>query len=226
MNEIPNDTQWLPRLAEEEPSHGLEAVRAHIAADLVARHGRFRARGFLAKSLPGIAALVAAMGFALSRASSREWLDLPSALMALLGALLAGAGAGLAPSRPGWSERLSLVAIMVAAAALALEGARGGSGSFMASSALACGLIIVVGAAAPTLALALGVVRSGLAARPLHALATASAGMLAAGAVQWRNCSHDDQWHIAVAHLGIPLVMSLAAAALVARVTRPSPLPS
>jgi hypothetical protein len=225
VTQAPDNTEWLPRHAEEEPSAGLEAIRARIAADLVVRQGRFRSRSMLGNALPVAAALVAATGFALLNSASREWMDLPSVVMALLGAALAGGAAGVAPSRPGLSERLSVVALVAAAGALSLEIVRGVPAPFTASSALVCALSIVVGAAVPTLALAVGVVRSGLPARPLHGIAVAGAGMLAAGAVQWRHCALDERWHLAIGHVGIPLVASLAAAVLVARLTRPAPLP-
>lgn len=200
---------------------GLADVREQICADLEERQGRWRETPLLVRGLP--VALATLGGAAFTLALSPASLSLP-----LIGACaLAGAAGAVAlasilvcPSKPGRGERLAQLSLLFGGLALALQAygglAEGGPGLVRSlAGVMRCGGVFLVGGVVPLLALAWMLKRSGLPVRRMHAAALALAAFAMSGLGVWRHCAPPSTWHVALAHLALPVAITgLAAAAL------------
>lgn len=206
--------------AEEEDAAALafDDVRARIGADLDERQGSWRKQSALARYWPvALAALAgAAFALALSPASLSAPLALACALAGAAGAV-ALASILVSPSKPGRGERFAQLSLGLGVVALGLQAygglAEGGAGFVRClPGALRCGSVFLVGGAIPLLALVFMLRRSGLPVRKTHAAALAVAAFAMSGLGVWRHCAPPDSWHVAVAHLALPLGATSATA--------------
>lgn len=202
----------------------LDALKARIEGDLEATQGHYRSSGPVARYGPAL--LAAGVGgayvFALRPATLTPLL-LAACVAAALAAALAFGGVVVAPSRPGFGERLSWAGIGVALVALGLEGVGGfrlGDAGFAPLSALRCSVVFTVGSGAPLALLLFGLRRSGLPVRRLHALGLCAAALAVGGLGVWRHCAPADHLHTAVVHLALPALLLPLLFGLVTRLSR------
>ncbi len=229
-----SDDDELARLLEAELRDGAQAgsdddgplpadldeLRARIGADLDKTQGPFRRRGAFARAWPvALAALAgAAFTLALSPASLSWALALASWLAGAAGAV-ALSSILVCPSKPGRGERLARLSLLLGGLALGLQAygglAEGGPGLVGSlPGALRCGGVFLVGGAVPLLALGWMLRRSGLPVRRTHAAALAVAAFALSGLGVWRHCAPPNGWHVALAHLALPLAVTAVATTL------------
>lgn len=226
--EDPRDDPELARLLDggerpdpDLPLPALDDVRARICADLDQRQGSFREQNVFARAWPvGFAALFGgSFALALSPASLSLALAIACGLAGAAGAV-ALVSILVSPSKPGRGERLAQLSLALGILALGVQAFGGliASGPGFVHSlpgALRCGSVFLIGGAVPLLALGFMLRRSGLPVRKTHAAALAVAAFALSGLGVWRHCAPPDGWHVAVAHLALPLAATSAAAFVV-----------
>lgn len=226
----PSDPELALLLEDLEPPRAdedaglppaLADVRARIAADLDERQGRWHEASAVARAWPVALAAIAGTGFILTLSPAS--LSLPLALACALAgtaAVVALASILVCPSKPGRGERLAQVSLVVGVLALGVQAfgglVDGGPGLVRSlPGVLRCGGVFLVGGAIPLVALGWMLRRSGLPVRKTHAAALAVAAFALSGLGVWRHCAPPNGWHVAVAHLALPVAVTALAALVV-----------
>jgi hypothetical protein len=200
----------------------LDQLKARIHDDMKKTQGGFREQGVAARAWPVAVATVLGVGFALSLSpASLSSLAVASVAGAAVAAALAIAAVLVAPMKPGLGERLALGGLGAGVVALGLQVLSGLGGQGAWADALAgsarCSGVMLLGAAAPLVLLALWVRRSGLPLRALHAAGLAVAAFAFGGLGIFRHCAPLETWHTLFAHLVAPATGATVAALLLYR---------
>lgn len=198
----------------------LEDVQAQITADLAATQGPWRARPLaLRVALVVVPGLVVLIGAALALAPYRG-VDL-SVVCAGVAGLVALVGVGLAPERPGLSERFSQGAALLALVAFVVELTHMHEGG--ASGAAACASVVIVVAVVAAVVLAVALFASRMPLRLWHRVGLATAAALGASSGVWHHCASHEMLHVLIAHAAVP-VLAIFAIALLLGLRRGRPI--
>lgn len=206
---------------------GLEAVKRRIVQDLEARQGSFRGAGVVGRYWPFALSVVfvAFLVVMLKPAPAAGGLKLLASLGAGVAGLVCLFSAIAAPSRPALGERLATVGLLVAVAALVVEGVVGASMPHEhVDLGATCAATVLVCAALPLAGILLGLRRAGVPVRRRHAAGCAAAAVAMAGATVWIHCPADNLWHVMSGHMSIPALLAVGLSVGLFTLFAPKPL--
>ncbi len=208
-------------------SADLDALRARIGADLVARQGPDRNRGAVARLWPyAVAAAVGVVAMAVLGSSRTGTALLPVGTVGAAAALSMTAAA-VAPRRPARAERIGQAGLVVAVAALVAELLHAAPiASSPIDAHVGCFSTSVATALVPAFCVGFALVRSRVPARWFHVAPAAASALALGAAAVWRYCPHVDLGHVTAAHVVAPTLAAALLAIVYRRATQPRPLRS